>query len=144
MDGQSNDEDIRTFVSVVREMIWHEDVLLNQRLTWMWALQALLFAAAGVFWEKEWRGVIIIGVVGLLCCISIGYSLARGLKSVRELLVVASNHKKRLGEGVEIPPTIGPSTKATEWLLPAYLLPWVFGLAWISIIALRVLRPSAG
>jgi hypothetical protein len=104
----------------------------------------LLFGAASVLWDKEWRGVMIIGLVGLLSCISIGYSLTRRLKAVnlRELLAVAADHKKRLGEGVDIPPTIGARTKGIEWLLPGDLLPWVLGLAWILVIALRILRPS--
>lgn len=135
-------EDVRAFVSVIREMIRHEDVLLNQRLTWMWTLQGLLFGATSLLWGKDWRGVVIIGFVGFLSCISIGYSLSRGLKAVKELLGVAAGRKKRLGEDVEIPPTIGSRTEAIEWLLPGYFLPWLFGLAWIMVIVLRILQPS--
>ena len=135
-------DDIRAFVSVVREMIRHEDVLLNQRLTWMWTLQGLLFGATSVLWGKDWRGVVIIALVGLLSCISIGYSLSRGLKAVRELLGMAADRKKELGESVKIPPTIGARSKAIEWLLPGYFLPWVFGVAWVLVIVLRILQPS--
>ena len=134
--------DVLAFVSVVREMIRHEDVLLNQRLTWMWTLQGLLFGSTSLLWGKDWRGVVIIGFVGLLSCISIGYSLSRGLKAVRELLGVAAGRKKELGEDVKIPPTIGSRTKAIEWLLPGHFLPWLFGLAWVLIIILRMLQPS--
>ena len=135
-------EGVRAFVSVIREMIRHEDVLLNQRLTWMWTLQGLLFGATSVLWDKDSPAVMLIGLVGLLSCISIGYSLARGLRAVRELLGVAADHKKRLGEGAEIPPTIGARTKATEWLLPGRFLPWVFGVSWVLVIVLRILQPA--
>jgi len=128
------------FVSVIREMIRHEDTVLNHRLSWMWTLQGLLFAAAGVLWDKDWRGVLLMGLVGLLASISIGYSLARGLRAVKELLSIAADQKQRHGEGAEMPPTIGARTKAVDWLLPGRLLPWVFGLAWIALILLRLIK----
>jgi hypothetical protein len=136
-------EDVRSFVNVIREMIRHEDTILNHRLTWMWTLQGLLFAAAGVLWDKDKRGVVIMGVVGILSCVSIGYSLSRGLRAVKELLGLAASHKRHIGEGVELPPTIGARTKAIEWLLPGRLLPWVFGLAWASVIVLRLFLTPA-
>src|SRR5271157_104561 len=130
-------EAVREYVTVVRDMIRHEDEVLNHRLSWMWTLQGLLFAAAGVLWDKDMRGVLIMGAVGILSSVSIGYSLSRGLRAVRELLGMAADQKHKLPLGVELPPTIGARTKAIEWLLPGRFLPWIFGLAWVSIIVLR-------
>lgn len=57
----------------------------------MWTLQGLLFGAATIMWSSDWRGVAILSVVGLVSCIFIGYSLARGLKAIKELLRIAAD-----------------------------------------------------
>jgi len=38
--------------STIRQMIAHEDDLINHRLTWLAQLQGFLFAALGFAWEK--------------------------------------------------------------------------------------------
>jgi hypothetical protein len=127
------------FLAVVRGMIQHEDTLVNQRLTWMWTLQGLLFGAASFLWSKDLAPVLVIGAVGLASCVSIGYGIARGLKAIRELLAIAAEYKKGC-EGYYLPPTIGARSKATEWLLPGYLIPWVMGAAWCALIACRLVQ----
>ena len=142
--GYDDEAQVHAYVTTIREMIRHEDELVNQRLTWMWTLQGLLFGAAGVLWTRDWRGVAIISGVGLLSCVSIGYSLARGLRAIRELLALAAERKKGLEHAGALPPTIGSRTKAIEWLVPGHFLPWMFGLSWILTIAVRALNAAPG
>ena len=126
------------YVGVIRQMIQHEDNLLNHRLTWMWTLEGLLFGAAGFMWKESVAPLIAVGTVGLLSCISVGYSLDRGLRAVRDLLGIAGRFKDQLPKTIALPPTIGSRRPAIEWLLPGRFLPWVFGTAWIVLIGLRV------
>lgn len=127
------------YVGTIRSMIQDENTLLNQRLSWMWALQGLLLGAAGFAWSKEAGLIVVIGSVGILACISIGYSIARGMTAIRELLGLASAYKNRLPSGAaeQLAPTIGARSPATQWLLPAYCMPVVFGCAWVALIGCR-------
>ena len=124
------------YLAVIREMIRHENDLVNQRLGWMFTLQGLLFAAAS-FWKAAVLPFTVLGLVGILSCISIGYTLARGLTAIKELLAIAHDYKKALPDMV-LPPLIGARRKATDWLLPGRLLPWVLGTAWASLLAFRI------
>ena len=135
-------EEAANFVAVIRSMIQHEDALLNQRLNWMWTLQGLLFAAASFIWNVDWVPVLIIASVGLIACVSIGYSINRGMRAVKDLLGIARQYKKEeyneKGKTPSLPPTIGSRRKAIEWLLPARVLPWIMALAWIALIIYRI------
>lgn len=126
------------YVGVIRQMIQHEDDLLNHRLTWMWTLEGLLFSAAGFVWKESLAPLIAIAIVGLLSCISIGYSLNRGLCAVRDLFGMAGTFKDDLPKTFKLPPTIGSRRRAIEWLLPGRFLPWLFGMAWIGLVGLRL------
>ena len=72
-------DEANRYVGIIREMIRHEDQLLNHRLTWMWTLQGLLFSAAAFLWKSEGIPVLVIANVGLLSSITIGYSIKRGM-----------------------------------------------------------------
>ena len=102
------------YVGVIRQMIQHEDDLLNHRLTWMWTLEGLLFGAVGFMWKESVAPLIAIATVGLFSCISVGYSLDSGLRAVRDLLGMASSFKDQLPETIELPPPLaqdaGPSS----------------------------------
>ena len=83
-------------------------------------------------------GVAVLGSTGVLSCISIGYTLARGLNAIKELLAIAQEFKETLPADFVLPPTIGARSKAIEWLLPGRLLPWVLAAAWVMISAFRI------
>ncbi len=138
----SIEDEVREYVGTIREMVRHEDLLLNQRLTWMWTLEGLLLGGAGVVWAKSLYGVLILVAVGLLSSFSIWYGLERGLRAIRELLALASERKKALADSTTMAPTIGARTKATEWLLPANFIPWTFVGAWILLAIVRLLNPG--
>ncbi len=128
------------YLGSIREMIRHEDQLLNQRLTWMWILQGLLFNSAGFLWTSKDVPVIIIAFVGLSSCITIGYSIKRGMLAIVELLKIAKEYKESIEIDCRVPPTIGSRSKAIEWLLPGNSLPWIMGLAWCALIIFRILQ----
>jgi hypothetical protein len=126
------------YLEVIRDMIKHENELVNQRLSWMFTLQGLLFGSVSFLWAANVLPTMVLGLVGLLSCVSIGYALARGLGAIKDLLAIAQDYKKSVPSNISLPPTIGSRRKAVEWLIPARLLPWVLGLAWIAILAFRI------
>ena len=139
MEQDTACEKTNRYVDIIREMIRHEDQVLNQRMTWMWTLQGLLYGAVGFLWQSgKLFPIIVIAFVGLLSCITIGYSLVRGMAAVSDLLELAKQQKERVKERCVIPPTIGSRSKAIEWLLPGYSLPWIMGGAWCALIAIRL------
>lgn len=137
--NDSSEQQAREYVGTIRDMIRHEDMLLNQRLTWMWTLQGLLVGGASVFWSKNAYGVLIIVAVGLLSSVSIWYSLNRGLRAIRGLLAAASERKRELSIACAMAPTMGARQKAIEWLLPAHVIPWTFIGAWLLLAVVRLL-----
>ena len=105
--SNAQEEQIRDYVSTLREMNRHEDGLLSQRLTWMWTLQGLLFGGASLLWGRDWRSVVLIGCIGLLSCLSIGYSMARGLRAMHEFRALDDIQRESLPEGSILAPAIG-------------------------------------
>jgi len=60
--------------NTIRTMIEHENLLVNYRLTWLIALQGLLFAALGFAWGKpDTRQIIEVfcwmGIFSAFCCL---------------------------------------------------------------------------
>jgi len=126
------------YLAVIREMIQHENQLMNQRLGWLFTIQGLLFVASSFLLKGSAMPVVAFGIVGVVSCISIGYTLDRGVNAIRDMVGIAQDYKKSLPTSMVFPPTIGSRSKAIEWLLPAKLLPWVLGIAWIAIVTFRV------
>lgn len=106
MDAMSY-ERAANYLDVIRNMILHENELINQRLTWLFALQGLLFGAISFLWNTHLFPIVIISLVGIISSISIGYTLARGLNTIKELLVIAREFKDDLPKDMIFPPTIG-------------------------------------
>lgn len=125
----------REDLDILRAMVRHENDLIHQRLGWMFTLQGLLFTAVGFLWRTSGFLTEVLGAVGLLSCLSIGYTLARGLGAIKTLLSHATAREKlSLHPGV---PIIGASREPVEWLLPARFLPWVLGAAWLTLLSYR-------
>lgn len=127
-------EEAFEWIAVIRGMIEHENALINQRMTWMWTLQGLLLTAAGVLWETFDDLFLAVAAAGLLSCISIGYSLARGDRAIRDLLAQAKAYRAEHPAAAGLPPTIGIRTKGLRWLLPQICLSWAFGLLWVVVL----------
>lgn len=121
-------------LAVIRSMIQHEDLLLNQRLTRMWTLHGLLLASSSVLWEKDWRPLLVIAVVGFLSCVSIGYSMGRGIRTIRRLL---SDGNAIRGDQ-SLPGVMGARVPAYDFLLPGYFFPWLLAAAWVALLVIRL------
>ncbi len=128
--------DAKEYFSIIRGMINHEDQLVNQRLTWMWTLQALLFAAVSFNREENPFFSIVISILGIVSSASIGYQMRRGDIAIMALRKLSAEHKEKLPKGCRLAPVIGVEevNRSKKWLLPNYLLPWVFAVAWILIM----------
>jgi hypothetical protein len=46
---------MQTQVETFREMVRHENELMNHRVSWLLTLQGLLFTALGFAWDKATR-----------------------------------------------------------------------------------------
>lgn len=69
------------YASIVREMIRHENDLVNHRLTWLCQVQGLLFAALGVTLTNDFSDEIAIRPILIFIGIAVSISSAIGLKS---------------------------------------------------------------
>jgi hypothetical protein len=129
-----------SFLETIRDMIKHENLLIDQRLTWLFTLQGLLFGAVSFLWDKNLGLLIYIAsILGFISCISIGYNLNRGYSAIKDLLLLAHNYKTGLPNNMIFPPTIGSRKKAFEYILPGRILPWVFGVSWIAMLTYRII-----
>ena len=135
---KSEYEQAESFITTIREMIQHENILMNQRLTWMWTLHGFLFGITAFLWNSALFPLLIIAVVGLLSCITTFYTCNRALNAIKRLLKKAKEYKKDLPKEFDFPPIIGSAGKAKEWLLPAVAMPATLGFAWIVLLIYRI------
>ena len=123
---------------VIRELIKHENDLVNQRLTWLAQTQALLFAALGFSWKQApMMLTLLIAFVGLATTLSIGSAIALYSPTVRGL--AQWWEKNRPSDYPDGPHVIGlwsPPTGYRRLLRPWLALPWIFGVAWIGVLVL--------
>jgi hypothetical protein len=124
---------------IVRTMIHRENEVINHRVTWLTTVQALLFAALSIAWDKPGvRGYCI-----LLCALGISMSVISLI-----VLTSASLAMKRLWEWWDAhkpsdydgPDVIG--LRPPEWKLLHYFGPWCFmpisfTAAWAIVLWLR-------
>jgi hypothetical protein len=114
-------------VNKLREMICHENDLLNHRMTWMWTFQGFLFAALAFAWNVHKFPVVVFCFLGLVSSISFGYSFHIAHLAIGDLTIQA---KRR--ENSEGTPVIGREGHFTV-LLPWRLLPWIMGIVWVVL-----------
>jgi len=123
---------------VVREMIRHENELMNHRISWFNTLQGLLFAALAFSWDKAEGGglVYIFSALGTLLCLSTFYSLRANLLAISTLRHWWDNNRATDYHG---PDVIGrrPDQKSIPLLRPYVAFPAAFGIAWIWIVVWR-------
>jgi len=122
----------------IRQMLDHENTLVNNRYTWMLATQSLLFAALGVFWGKELFVEIVICIVGLVSTISVGYSLFLANRAIVNLFEHWNEYSKGKGTS-QLPPMYGLMKKWPQFGFPWLIVPPIVALAWLAIILWRVI-----
>src|SRR5215831_12840120 len=95
--------------STVRELIHHENELINQRIGWLVQSEGLLFAALAFSWQRAPRLSYILAAVGIATAVSIGsvtylYGPAiRNVKKFWEDHVPEDRRKNRLIIGLSTP-----------------------------------------
>ena len=126
-----------TDTDTIRQMIQHENELVNHRLTWMTAGQGLLFTALAFIWNKHPLLILVISIVGFLSCISYGYVMYFSDKAITSLIrKIEENTGQKIDE--IYPPVIGYAGKSWVWLLPWRFIPWLFGFAWLSVVLIKL------
>ena len=119
----------------VRSMVEHENSMRDQRLNWLIASQGLLIAALGFSWGKDKLLVLLLAIVGLLFCISIGADLYCNTLAIRKL---ASSWKKRCQSDYDGPGVTALRSKDVTpgiiiRLYPWNVLPSSLSVFWITI-----------
>jgi len=122
---------------IVREMILKENEFINHRLTWLAAIQALLFTALGVVWEKAQGLINLLGVIGIAVSITSFVGLLIAHKAISKL---RSEWKTNRPTDYVGPDVIGYSipNKCVDFVLPVllpwFVLPWLFVGVWICVL----------
>ncbi len=79
---------------IIREMIWHEDNVLNTRLSWCATIEGLLMAALAFGWEKAPSAlVILVAGAGVVVGSSTLYATRTAVETMRELTDWWTNHR---------------------------------------------------
>jgi hypothetical protein len=112
---------------IVRDLIKHENDLLNHRLTWFITIQGLLFAALGFAWSKSDAKelVFVFCGLGILTAVSSAFALWGGANAIDQL----STEEK-----IDDQPIIGRRAGIEKFAYPWYSFPVLFGAAWGSIL----------
>lgn len=156
-------EKINERVKEIRELVKHENDLINNRLTWMVLFETFLLGGYVIllsniknFAENTFILKItlsIIGLVGLFTTLSIFLSLRKADVSIHNLLdKYCSYFHKYLGKDIDnekkyitsFPIVFGyisdindycsnKESKISRYLLPWYVLPAIFVLAWLLL-----------
>ncbi len=131
------EDKIREYASVIRELIQHENIITNHRLTWMLILEGILFAGAASFWKIHWAPLVVIASLGILTAVSVYHALwlsRRARNHLRQLY----QHKLELHPELrqEIPPVVGdiPGLVTLSWANPWRLIPWAIVVGWILLV----------
>jgi len=120
---------------IIREMIRHENELINHRITWFGTLQGILFAVLAFAWGKTDISILIylLAVLGIVLSISTYYAIQSSLKAIRTLRMWWDENKNLDYIGPDI---IGrrPDSKSIPFLRPYVVFPSAFLIVWVVII----------
>jgi hypothetical protein len=59
------------YAKIIREMLWHEDEVIDQRFTWLCQIQGFLFAALAFAWKEPTANYLVL----LLCLLGISVAI---------------------------------------------------------------------
>lgn len=133
------------FSDRIRSMIEHENILRDQRLNWLMASQGLLVVALGFSWDKDKYLVILLAVIGIIFCISIGANLYCNTLAIRKL---ANQWKEKSSHEYDGPPVIALRSKEITprhiawlypWIYPWFVLPISLTAFWIFVLLYKVI-----
>ena len=147
---------------VVRQMIFEENRLRDQRLGYLLTLNGFLFAALAFAWDDKSQGKALVGLlgfVGILAGLSAQMSMRISKYAIKRLRDWSDCHTRRASDGEcptdsgqietwerndSIPPVVGMRGDhpdgLTQSLAPWNVLPWVLAVVWLAIVVVRLVR----
>lgn len=129
----------------IRDLIKHEDELVNQRIGWLMQVQGLLFAALGFAWGNATFPLIaLLACLGIATALSIWSAISLYSPAVHELREWWKKH--RPADAFDGPDIIGlwlPSSYTGKLLRPWRAMPLIFILAWAGVVAISWVFPLA-
>jgi len=133
-----NVSELQNYLSMIFEQIRHENDLLNHRTTWMLTVQGLLFAALALFLKDRPNRLAasIVCLIGIVSCVSMGYSLWVGARLLNELNIHANELSSIVAKNLSIKAIKTTATASYAFLLPWKLLPWFFAVVWFILSVL--------
>lgn len=135
-----------------RRLMEHETKLVDGRMTWFILLQTLLFVGFKELYDKSLSLSVVICIVGIFISVIIRHSFWKNEKAIAFILANWNKHLDALGTSHEyFPPIYAGYTdsvhksprdkvwsKFTPYLLHHVAIPWLFFVAWIVILILRI------
>lgn len=141
MSKLTSDEAAET-APVIRDLIKHENELVNQRLTWLIQSQALFFAALGFSWASAPTALnMLFAFLGIATSISLWSAISMYSPAVRNLATWWENNapadylSRPLVQGLSF-----PSKGIAKALRPWRALPFLFCLAWCMVVIIALCR----
>jgi hypothetical protein len=118
--------------SAFREMIKHENDLVNHRLGWLMHGQTLLFGALAFAWEKAPMPLkLLFPVLGIALALSVWRAMVASRKALEELRTEWQRCRPKDAIDVIV---IGFCRKSsTDFLFPWRIMPIIFASAWSSV-----------
>ena len=135
-----SEDEAEVLSAVIRDLIKHENELVNQRIGWLAQLQGLLFAALAFAWDKAPLPLtLLLSLVGILTAVSVRTALVHYSPTVQDLNTWWKKH--RPDSMADAPYVIGSDNPhkpgSFTWRLrPWRALPFIFGGAWLGVAVL--------
>lgn len=115
----------------IRNLIRHENEMINHRMNWFLVLQGFMFAGLAFAWDKSTALCVVFSIVGALSSVSVGTLLRCGIKAIENL-----ERMKPEGESV-IGKNRDEANKLIHFILPWNFIPVLMTLSWILLIIIR-------
>jgi hypothetical protein len=130
---------VKETADLLREMIQHEDEIVNQRMTWFLTIQGLLFAALSFGWDNDvWLVAGVLAPAGLAVCVFSRSTLVVGPSAVGDLVRWWDAQKPANYFGPDIVGRRVETSGIRQLLWPWNSLPLTLGLFWFTAVISRV------
>jgi hypothetical protein len=139
-DQRKADDEYRT---KLRDLVKHENEVMNQRTTWLMVSQGIFATAAASLIGEYPLPTIFVAVVAATIAISIWHSLSNSFDSRKHFKDLWRDRIKKRGytEEEALPVDGGyQNNRAIGWLLPDRIIPKVVVTAWVVVIAYSVAK----
>jgi len=130
--------DREQYLEFLQDRIKHDDTLVNHRLSWLWTLQGLLFAALGFLVKGAETvpvtPVTVICLVGIFSGLSVGVSGYVAHRVLAYLHESAGTLTKEIEDSLDLTHLVVRPSRGLVVFFPWLLLPWVFVAAWLVML----------